>query len=131
MSDMNSWMALRSAMQADGRSRRPVRPGTRRRVVEFARPHRRLIVTFLVLATVSAVLGVATPLLAGQAVDVIVEGRSSGAVVGLAALIALIAVLDTGVGLLERLTSSRLGEGLILDLRRRVFEHVQAMPVAF
>jgi len=74
---------------------------------------------------------VATPLLAGQAVDVIVEGRSSGAVVGLAALIALIAVLDTGVGLLERLTSSRLGEGLILDLRRRVFEHVQAMPVAF
>ena len=131
MSDMNSWMALRSAMQADGRPRRPVRPETRRRVVEFARPHRRLILTFLVLATVSAILGVATPLLAGQAVDVIVEGRSSGAVVGLAALIALIAVLDTGVGLLERLTSSRLGEGLILDLRRRVFEHVQAMPVAF
>jgi ATP-binding cassette subfamily C protein len=49
----------------------------------------------------------------------------------LALLIALVALVDTAVGLGERLTSSRLGEGVILDLRRRVFEHVQAMPVAF
>ncbi len=131
MSDMNSWMALRSAMQDDGRARRPVRRATRRRVAEFARPHRRTIVTFLGLATVSAVLGVATPLLAGQAVDAIVEGRARGTVIVLAVLIAVVAVVDTAVGLLERLTSSRLGEGLILDLRRRVFEHVQGMPVAF
>ena len=51
--------------------------------------------------------------------------------IGLRSLIALVAVADAGVGLLERLKSSRLGEGLILDLRRRVFEHVQRMPVAF
>jgi ABC-type multidrug transport system fused ATPase/permease subunit len=131
MSDMNTWMALRSAMQDDGRARRPVGRATRRRVAEFARPHRRTIAMFLGLATVSAVLGVATPLLAGQAVDAIVERRASGTVIVLAALIAIIALLDTVVGLLERLTSSRLGEGLILDLRRRVFEHVQSMPVAF
>ena len=131
MSDMNTWMALRSAMQDDGRARRPVGRATRRRVAEFARPHRRTIVMFLVLATVSAVLGVATPLLAGQAVDAIVDGRARGTVVVLAVLIAVVALLDTAVGLLERLTSSRLGEGLILDLRRRVFEHVQSMPIAF
>jgi ABC-type multidrug transport system fused ATPase/permease subunit len=97
----------------------------------FARPHRRTIATFLALATVSAVLGVATPLLAGRAVDAIVDGRSRGTVVVLALLIALVALVDTAVGLGERLTSSRLGEGVILDLRRRVFEHVQAMPIAF
>ena len=45
--------------------------------------------------------------------------------------IALVAIADAGVGLLERLESSRLGEGLILDLRRQVFEHVQRMPIAF
>ncbi len=128
---MNSWMALRSAMQDDGRARRPVGRATRRRVAEFARPHRRTIAGFLGLATVSAVLGVATPLLAGRAVDAIVEHEARRTVVVLALLIAGIAVLDTIVGLLERLTSSRLGEGLILDLRRRVFEHVQSMPVAF
>jgi ABC-type multidrug transport system fused ATPase/permease subunit len=77
------------------------------------------------------VLGVATPLLAGRAVDTIVAGRHLGAVVGLAALIAAIAVVDAGIGLLERLQSARIGEGLILDLRRAVFDHVQAMPVAF
>jgi len=131
MSDMNTWMALRSAMQDDGRARRPVSRGTRRRVASFARPHRRTIVTFLLLATGSAILGVATPILAGQAVNAIVEGRASSKVVTLAVVIAAIAVVDTVIGLLERLTSSRLGEGLILDLRRRVFEHVQGMPIAF
>ena len=73
----------------------------------------------------------AIPLLAGQAVDAIVEGGSTRTVVALAVAMALVALLDTAIGLLERLTSSRLGEGLILDLRRRVFEHVQAMPIAF
>ena len=131
MTDMSSWMALRSAMQGDGRARRPVRPDTPRRVLDFARPHRRTITAFLFLAVASAILGVATPLLAGHAVDVIVDGGPTRTVVLLAAAMALIAVLDTVLGLLERLTSSQLGEGLILDLRRRVFEHVQSMPVAF
>jgi len=131
MSEINTWMALHSAMQADGQARRRVGRATRRRVLDFARPHRRTITTFLVLATVSAMLGVATPLLAGRAVNAIVERQAQGTVVTLAVLIALVAVLEAGVGLLERLTSSRLGEGLILDLRRRVFEHVQGMPIAF
>ncbi|MGH8886767.1 MAG: ABC transporter ATP-binding protein [Egibacteraceae bacterium] len=125
------WMALESAMQQDGGRRRFVSRATLRRVAAFARPHGRTIVSFLVLATVSAVLGVASPVLAGRAVDAIVDHRDIGVVVGLAVLIAAIALVDAGVGLLERLASSRLGEGLILDLRRRVFEHVQSMPVAF
>ena len=70
-------------------------------------------------------------MLAGRAVDAIVGGDSVGTVVALALLIAAVAVVDAGFGLLERLQSSRLGEGLILDLRRRVFEHVQRMPIAF
>ncbi|MDQ2825843.1 MAG: ABC transporter ATP-binding protein/permease, partial [Actinomycetota bacterium] len=69
--------------------------------------------------------------LAGRAVDAIVNRRPVGSVVALAALIAVLAVLDAGMGLYERLQSSRIGEGLILDLRRAVFDHVQAMPVAF
>jgi ATP-binding cassette, subfamily B, bacterial len=77
------------------------------------------------------VLGVATPILAGRAVDAIVEHQATSTVVGLAVVIAVVALVDAGVGLLERLESSRLGEGLILDLRRRVFDHVQRMPVAF
>ena len=55
------------------------------------------------LATVSAALGVLAPILAGRAVDAIVDGDSTGTVVGLAVLIAVVAVVDAGVGLLERL----------------------------
>ncbi|MET0728165.1 MAG: ABC transporter ATP-binding protein [Acidimicrobiales bacterium] len=124
-------MLLRSAMQEDGAPRRAINRSTLRRVRAFARPHRRTIVSFLLLATASAVLGVAAPVLAGRAVDAIVEGRPTGTVVGLAVLLALTALVDAGVGLLERLKSSRLGEHVILDLRRQVFEHVQSMPIAF
>jgi ABC-type multidrug transport system fused ATPase/permease subunit len=130
VSEFSMWSALESAMQAGG-PRRRVGWGTVRRVASFARPHRATIATFLVAATVAAVLGVASPLLAGRAVDAIVEQRGTSTVVGLAVLLAVVAVADAAVGLVERLQSSRLGEGLILDLRRRVFEHVQRMPIAF
>ena len=130
MSDMNSWHVLRSAMQAS-QPRQPVRRDTWRRVRQFAAPHRRTITAFLLLATTSAVLGVATPVLAGRIVDAIFDGESTGFVVALAVLIAAIGLVDAAVGLLERWNSSRLGESLILDLRRRVFEHVQSMPIAF
>ena len=131
MSEFNSWMALRSAMQQEDGPKRAVRRGTWRRVAEFARPHRATIVVFLALATVSAVIGVAMPILAGWVVDAIVDHREAATVIAIAATIAGLAVVDAGVGLFERYQSSRLGEGLILDLRRKVFEHVQRMPVAF
>ena len=130
MSDMNSWHVMRSAMQA-GQPRRAVGRETWRRVLGFATPHRRTITAFLLLATTSAVLGVATPILAGRTVNAIVDGESQRFVVALAVLIAAVALADAAVGLAERWTSSRLGENLILDLRRRVFAHVQSMPVAF
>ena len=131
MTDVSMWMALESAMQQDGKQRRRVSRETVRRVAAFARPHLRTIIAFLVLATGSAVLGVAGPVLAGRAVNAIVERHTTATVIGLAVLIGAVAVVDSVVGLLERQQSSRLGEGLILDLRRRVFEHVQSMPIAF
>jgi ATP-binding cassette subfamily B protein len=128
--DVSVWMALQSTMQDEG-PRRSVSRATLRRVAAFARPHRRALVAFLALSTAGAVLGVATPVLAGRAVDAIVAGEATSTVVGLAALIAALAIAGAGLGLLERVQSSRIGEGLILDLRRAVFDHVQSMPVAF
>ncbi|HEX4903735.1 MAG TPA: ABC transporter ATP-binding protein [Acidimicrobiales bacterium] len=130
MSQLDLWTALEGAMQDPG-DRAAVRRATLRRVAAFARPHRGTIASYLVLATTLAGLGVLSPVLAGWVVDTIVEGRDRGRVVTLAALIAVVAAAEAGVGLLERLQSSRLGEDLILDLRRQVFGHVQRMPVAF
>jgi ATP-binding cassette, subfamily B, bacterial len=124
------WMALESAMQGE-QPRRAFSRATLRRIAAFARPHRRALVVFLFLSVVTAVLAVATPVLAGRVIDAIVKGEDAGTVVTLAVLIALIAILDAGVGLAERWQSARIGEGVILDLRRAVFGHVQRMPVVF
>ncbi|MDQ3826335.1 MAG: ABC transporter ATP-binding protein/permease [Actinomycetota bacterium] len=126
----NTWSLLTSVAR-QGSTPRSLAPGTVRRIMGFAKPHRTPLLIFLALSTVSAVLTVATPLLAGRVVDGIVGHASAALVVGLALVIAGLAVLDAGIGLASRWQSSRIGEGLILDLRRAVFEHVQRMPVAF
>jgi ABC-type multidrug transport system fused ATPase/permease subunit len=126
----NAWTLMYGAIRA-ANAPKGLHKGTIRRVFRFARPHWGKLAVFLVLTMISAVLAVTTPLLAGQVVDAIVGGHDVSVVVWLAVAIAGVAVLDAGLGLVERWQSSRIGEGLIYDLRRAVFEHVQRMPVAF
>ncbi|MDF2709468.1 ABC transporter ATP-binding protein [Nonomuraea muscovyensis] len=127
--EVTAWHQLYS--MNNQRERRPVSRATLRRVWGFARPHRRRITLFLLLSVVMAALAVAPPLLAGRVLDAIGKGEELGVVVGLAAVIAGLAVAEAGLGLLTRWLSAGLGEGLILDLRTAVFDHVQRMPVAF
>jgi ATP-binding cassette, subfamily B, bacterial len=100
------------------------------RIWRFAARHHRRLGVFVGVSVVSALLGLATPLLAGKVVDEIGRG-ARGPVVALAAVIAAVAVAEAGVSLVSRWLSSTIGEGLILDLRTAVFDHVQRMPVAF
>jgi ABC-type multidrug transport system fused ATPase/permease subunit len=127
---VEAWMFMRGAMKAAD-TPKGLRKGTIRRVFRFSRPHRAKLVVFLLLTVISAVLAVTTPLLAGRVVNAIVGGHDVPMVVWLAVAIAGVAIMDAGLGLAERWQSARIGEGLIYDLRRAVFEHVQRMPVAF
>ncbi|WP_329235480.1 ABC transporter ATP-binding protein [Streptomyces canus] len=128
--ETTAWTQLHSVMTAE-QERRPFARATLRRIGSFARPHRTRIARFVVLGVATALLAVATPVLAGHIVDAIVSGDDEGKVVRLALLIALIAVTEAALGVLGRRLSAALGEGLILDLRTAVFDHVQRMPVAF
>ncbi|WP_070029750.1 ABC transporter ATP-binding protein [Streptomyces sp. F-1] len=128
--ETTAWTQLHSVMYAQA-DRRPLARATLRRIAAFARPHRAGIVRFVLLGVVTALLAVATPVLAGRVVDAIVSGHDPGTVVRLSLLIALVAVAEAGLGILGRRLSATLGEGLILDLRTAVFDHVQRMPVAF
>ncbi len=128
--EVTAWMSLYKTMHAE-EDRRPFSKATLKRIGGFARPHRLELTWFLLLSIVTAVLAVATPVLAGRVVDAIVESAAQETVVQLAALIALIAVVEAGLGLVTRWLSASIGEGLILDLRTAVFDHVQRMPIAF
>ncbi|MBX5445467.1 ABC transporter ATP-binding protein [Sphaerobacter sp.] len=125
-----AWDSLFKVLRAE-QDRRPFSRATLRRIAAFARPHRGQLVVFLALSVVLAILAVATPILAGRVVDAIIAGASARRVVLLASLIAAIAVAEAGIGILNRWLSARIGEGLILDLRTAVFDHVQRMPIAF
>ncbi len=125
-----SWGVMRGAMKRRN-APRSIAKGTFPRIVRFARPHWRRLGFFGALTVTSAALAVAGPVLAGRVVDAIVRSQPTSVVVTLALLIAGLAVADAVLGLAERWYSSHIGEGLIYDLRRAVFGHVQRMPVAF
>jgi ABC-type multidrug transport system fused ATPase/permease subunit len=128
--EMTAMTSMWRSMHTQDESR-PFSRATARRILQFARPHRRALIIFGVLSVVSAMLTVATPLLAGHVIDAIVEHRASSTVIGLAIVIAVIAVADAVLGVVNRYFSSRIGEGLIWNLRTAVFDHVQRMPIAF
>lgn len=128
--ETTAWTQLYSVLHAE-QDRRPFARATVRRIAAFARPHRVRIGWFVVLSVATALLAVATPVLAGQVVNAFVSGSDPSLVTRLALLIAAIAVAEAGLGMVARGLSARLGEGLILDLRTAVFDHVQRMPVAF
>jgi ATP-binding cassette subfamily B protein len=104
---------------------------TVRRVVGFAKPHRRPIGFFLVLTVIDAALVVVTPLIVKHIVDDGILKQDTALVVTFALIAAAVAVLDAGLALGMGWLSSRIGEGLIYDLRTSVFAHVQRMSLAF
>ncbi|MFB8370022.1 ABC transporter ATP-binding protein [Pseudarthrobacter sp. NPDC055928] len=128
--DGAAWHTLYSITRAKSGSK-PFSKETLKRVLGFARPHRGKLIAFVTLSVVMAFLAVATPVLAGQVVDAIVAQAGTDQVIRLAVLIAVVAVAEAGLGLVSRWLSSTIGEGVIVDLRTKVFDHVQKMPIAF
>jgi ATP-binding cassette subfamily B protein len=106
-------------------------PGTLRRILRFAAPYRRQLLSFLALIVVEAVVGAVNPLVYRAIVDDIVGRKSVGLVEVLAGVVGGLAVLGAGLSLGDRWFSARIGEGLIYDMRSKVFAHIQRMPIAF
>src|SRR5271154_375787 len=88
-------------------------PGTVRRIVRFAAPYRRQLVWFLLLVIVDAIIGVINPLIFRAIIDKGIGESRIGLTEALAALVAVLAVVDGAVSLGNRWFSARIGEGLI------------------
>jgi ATP-binding cassette subfamily B protein len=122
---------MRSYRQDESVVGHKLAPGTVRRIIGFARPYRPQIALFLLLVIFDAILVVAMPLLLRKIIDDGVIPKDRAVVITYAAVAAAVAVIDAGLTLLQRWFSAQVGEGLIYDLRTRVFAHVQRMPIAF
>ncbi|WP_373320705.1 ABC transporter ATP-binding protein [Rhizocola hellebori] len=124
---------LRSMRRGQRVDKRKIGRATARRILAFAKPYKREITVFLLVIILAAIIGVVTPVLAGQVVNTITQGGPEAGrdVMRIALIIAALAVFSAGLSLAERWFSARIGEGLIFDLRTKVYDHVQQQPVQF
>jgi ATP-binding cassette subfamily B protein len=112
-------------------TKQKLKPGTIKRIAGYARPYRGKLVMFLIATALDAGITVANPLLLRELIDRGIIGKSTGVIVAVAVTVAGVAVFDAFLGVVNRYFSSRIGEGLIYDLRTQVFDHVQRQPLAF
>ena len=131
MSMHAAWMTHRSMTADPSVKEQKLKPGTVKRIFKFALPYRTNIFIFLATVIVDAALVVATPLLLKQLIDDGVIPKDGAVVTRLAIFVGLLAIADAGFNMLGRYFSSRIGEGLIYDLRSLVFAHVQKQSIAF
>jgi ATP-binding cassette subfamily B protein len=125
------WQAYRSLTRDPSVGRRKVNRALVRRILGYAGKYRSLIVIYLITLVFVSLLSVAQPLMIPRLVDDGINEGNSTVVTVSALIIAGLAILDAGLGLVSRYYSSRIGEGLIYDLRTEVYDHVQSQSVAF
>ena len=101
------------------------------RIMQFAKPFKMYLIFFLLTIIADSFLTVAPPLLLKNLIDKGVIPKDGRVVTELALLVGVIALFDTGVNLVSRWFSSRIGEGLIYEMRTQVFAHVQRQSIAF
>ena len=131
MSMHAAWMTHRSMTADPSVKQQKLKAGTVKRIFTFAKPYRLSIWIFLFTVVIDAALIVATPLLLRQLIDEGVIPQDGALVTRLAIYVGLLAVADAAMSMLGRYFSSRIGEGLIYDLRSLVFGHVQRQSIAF
>ena len=131
MSMPGGWGMMRSLTRDSSVGQRKLAPGTAKRVMSYARPYKSQIGVFLALVILDSALVVATPILLGEIIDKGVIPKHSDVVVKLSLVIGALAIVDGVLTLVQRWYSSRIGEGLIFDLRTQVFTHVLKQPIAF
>ena len=101
------------------------------RVWHYGRPYRRQLVGIILTVFATAIIGVLPPLLIRQLIDVALPNRDFGLLTFLGAGMVLLTLFNSGIGVLQRWWSARAGEGIIYDLRRQLYAHLQRMSLHF
>ena len=125
------WMSYRALTQDNSVKDKKLTKGTLKRIGSFATPYRSSITIYLSTVVVESILIIITPLVLRELIDKGVLKQNASLVTSLALLVGGLAIFDAGLTLFGRWYSSRIGEGLIYDLRVKVFTHVQRQPIAF
>jgi ATP-binding cassette, subfamily B, bacterial len=127
----SQWQAMRGFSRDPSVTKQRLKPGTVRRIAGYARPYRLDLAIFILAAALDAVVTVSYPVLLGLIIDKGILPKRTDVVLTLAGIVVGLALFDAFLTILQRYFTSRVGEGLIYDLRTQVFSHVQRQPIAF
>jgi ATP-binding cassette subfamily B protein len=131
MGSLGGWQAMKSYRRDSKVTQRQLPKGLLRRILRFGAHYRRTLITYLVLIVISAILSTVSPLIFRAIIDDGIVRHNVGLIVWLALLAAGVALVSAGLMLWQRYISARVGEGLIYDMRTKIFDHFQSMPLAF
>jgi ATP-binding cassette subfamily B protein len=122
---------LSSFMRDQSVTKHKIAPGTIKRIIKFASPYKKLLYVFLFVVVIDAIIGAINPLILREIINTGIIGHNSGLIIDFALLVGGLAIVDAVVEFISRLISAKIGEGLIFDMRTRIFNHIQKMPLAF
>jgi ATP-binding cassette, subfamily B, bacterial len=126
-----NFAAWRSFGQDSSVTSQKVKAGTAGRMLLFALPYVRPLLLFLLVVVVDASIGVINPLLYRRIIDQGILAGNATLVIHLAVIVGLLGLADGALGIAQTWLATRIGSGIVLSLRTRLFEHIQRMPLAF
>ncbi|SDI44222.1 ATP-binding cassette, subfamily C [Sinosporangium album] len=104
---------------------------TRRAAMALLRPHRGLVALAAALLTAATLTGLATPMLLGHLVDVVIEGEDVTRLITLTGVaLAGVAALSAVLNAVSHYYVIRAGEQAAAGLREEVMEHALNLPLA-
>jgi ATP-binding cassette subfamily B protein len=114
---------------------RPADPAVRRanlqRIVHLFGPYRARLAAVCSLIVLSAGLGVVTPFLLREVLDVAIPDENLGLLTALVAGMVAIPIVTGVLGVYQTLLSNQVGQSVMHDLRTQVYRHLQRLSLAF
>lgn len=102
-----------------------------KRVLRYSILYRWMIVGMLLMILASSGLGLVTPLIMRDLIDVTIPSRNLNRLALLSGALLLVPALNGGINVIQRRLNARVGEGVIYDLRQALFAHLQRMSLRF
>ncbi len=102
-----------------------------RRVVSYAGPYRGQLLVVLATIVAISLLSLLPPLLMRSLIDTAIPTKDLTLVTWLGIGMVVVPLVNGVLGVLQRRATARMGEGIIFDLRRELFDHLQSMSLAF
>src|SRR3990170_2766935 len=114
---------------------RPADPAVRkanlRRILPLFRPYRARLTAVCALIVFSAAIGVISPFLLREVLDVAIPDENMQLLTALVAGMVAIPIVTGVIGVWQTLLSNQVGQSVMHDLRTRVYRHLQRLSLAF